>query len=322
MRANRWFTPWLLLGPAIIWVLVFSIWPFLNTVVLAFTNARPLQAAQFVGGDNFVRLFGDDRFVYALQTCAVYVVVCIPLLTFLPLLIALLVNSRIPGIGFFRTTFYFPVVASAVVVAIIWKWLFDSSGVVNEALAWMGLLDRPYAFLVHRWSLTFCAIGLTVWKGLGYYMVVYLAALGNVSHELHEAAALDGAGRWSRFWVVTVPGVRGGMLLIAALIGVSAMRVFSEIYVLSNGTGGPGGQSMTVVMMIQAVGKGLNGQLGYASAISVILFLVTLWPLLLVALVNWGPQLGAMRRQQRASVEANRLLKRGQAARRQVVTTR
>jgi multiple sugar transport system permease protein len=308
MRANKWYTPWLLLAPAVIWVLVFSIWPFLNTVILAFTDARPLQAAAFTGLDNFGRLFGDERFVYALETCAVYVLVCIPVLTFVPLLIALLVNSKIPAVGFFRTTFYFPVVASAVVVAIIWKWLFDSSGLISSAMQALHVVDQPYAFLVHRWSLTFCAIGLTVWKGLGYYMVVYLAALGNVSRELHEAAALDGAGTWARFWTVTVPAVRGGMVLIAALIGVSAMRVFSEIYVLSNGTGGPGGQSMTVVMMIQSVGKGLSGQLGYASAISVILFLITLWPLLLVALVNYGPQLGALREKQRGFKASKRLI--------------
>ena len=301
MRANRWFTPWLLLAPAVTWVLVFSIWPFLNTVRLAFTNARPLQPYHFVGWTNFSRMFGDDRFLYALQTCLVYVLVCIPLLTLLPLLIALLVNTKLPAIGFFRTTYYFPVVASAVVVAIIWKWLFDSEGVISEALQWLHLTNQPVPFLVHRWSLTACAIGLTVWKGLGYYMVVYLAALGNASRELHEAAAIDGAGRWRRFWSVTVPGVRMAMLLVAALIGVSAMRVFSEIYVLSNGTGGPGGQSMTVVMMIQSVGKGLNGQLGYASAMSVVLFCLTLVPLLLVGVMNYGGEITAFRQRRAAS---------------------
>lgn len=299
MRANKWFTPWLLMAPAVIWVLVFSIWPFLNTVALAFTNARPLQAAKFVGFDNFGRLFSDDRFVYALETCAVYVLVCVPVLTLLPLLIALLVRTQIPWISFFRTTLYFPVVASAVVVAIIWKWLFDSEGVINEAIQFLGLANQPYPFLIERWSLTFCAIGLTVWKGVGYYMVVYLAALGNVGHDLHEAAAIDGAGPWHRFWTVTVPGVRGSMVLVAALIGVSAMRVFSEIYVLSNGTGGPGGQSMTVVMLIQSVGKGLNGQLGYASAISVVLFFLTLVPLALTGLLNYWPEIEAARARRR-----------------------
>jgi multiple sugar transport system permease protein len=318
MRTHKWFTPYLLVAPVVVSVLVFAIWPFLNTIVLAFTNARPLQAYNFVGLENFTRLFSDDRFGYALITCLVYVVACVPLLTLLPLLVALLVQSRVPGITFFRTTYYFPVVASVVVVGIIFKWLFDSDGVINQAMKALGLTDGSVNFLVDRWKLIGVAIGLTVWKGLGYYMVVYMASLGNVPRELHEAAALDGAGPWRRFWNVTVPGVRLGMILIMALIAVSAMRVFSELYVLSNGTGGPGGQAMSVVMMIQSVGKGLNGQIGYASAISVVLFVLTLGPLLAVGLANYGGDIKQMRADRRRSkaarVERRRLADAADAA--------
>ncbi|MBW8761414.1 MAG: sugar ABC transporter permease [Microbacterium sp.] len=286
MKRQRWFTPYLLVLPAVIWVFVFALWPFLNTVMLAFTDARPLRPAEFVGLANFAKLFEDERFGYALSTSLVYVVVCVPLLTFLPLLLAMLVHSKIPGIGFFRTTFYFPVIASAVVVAIVWEFLFSGSGTVNSALKFFGLADRPIEFLSDRWLLIGCAIGLTVWKGLGYYMVVYLAALGNVGRELHEAAAMDGAGRWRRFWSVTVPGVRGPMMLVSVLVCVGAMRVFTELYVLSNGSGGPGGRAMSMVMLIQSMGKGLNGQVGYASAISLVLFLLTLVPLAVVGVIN------------------------------------
>lgn len=288
MRRQRWYTPYLLVLPGVVWVLVFAVWPFLNTVVLAFTDARPLRPVTFVGLENFARLGSDERFGYALTTSLVYVVVCVPLLTFLPLLLALLVRAKIPAIGFFRTTFYFPVIASAVVVAIVWEFLFSSTGTINSALTFFGLADRPIEFLSDRWLLIFCAIGLTVWKGLGYYMVVYLAALGNVGRELHEAAAMDGAGAWRRFWSVTVPGVRGPMMLVSVLICVAAMRVFTELFILSSGSGGPGGRSMSMVMLIQSMGKGLNGQIGYASAISLVLFLLTLMPLTVVGIANNG----------------------------------
>jgi len=288
MRRQRWYTPYLLVLPGVVWVLVFALWPFLNTVVLAFTDARPLRPVSFVGLDNFTRLGSDERFGYALTTSLVYVLVCVPLLTFLPLLLALLVRAKVPAIGFFRTTFYFPVIASAVVVAIVWEFLFSSTGTINSALRFFGLADRPIEFLSDRWLLIFCAIGLTVWKGLGYYMVVYLAALGNVGRELHEAAAMDGAGAWRRFWSVTVPGVRGPMMLVSVLICVAAMRVFTELYILSSGSGGPGGRSMSMVMLIQSMGKGLNGQIGYASAISIVLFLLTLIPLTVVGIANNG----------------------------------
>lgn len=295
MKQQRWYTPYLLVAPAVAWVLVFALWPFLNTVVLAFTDARPLRTPHFVGLDNFARLLSDDRFGYALTTSFVYVLVCVPVLTLLPLLLALLVNTKVPGVGFFRTTYYFPVIASAVVVAIVWEFLFSGNGTINSALEFFGLVDRPIEFLSDRWLLIGCAIGLTVWKGLGYYMVVYLAALGNVGRELHEAAAMDGANSWRRFWSVTVPGVRGPMLLVAVLICVSAMRIFTELYVLSGGSGGPGGQATSMVMLIQGIGKGLNGQTGYASAISLVLFLLTLVPLAIIGIANNGDQFQELR---------------------------
>ncbi len=286
MKSHKWFTPWLLVAPAVIWVLVFGIWPFVNTVILSFTNARPLRGGQFIGMQNYGRMFSDEQFGYALTTSFIYMIVCIPLLTILPLLLALLVEKTIPGITFFRTTFYFPVIASVVVVALIWTWLFDTKGLINGALEAMGVADNPVPFLVDRWWLLACAILLTVWKGLGYYKVVYLAALGNSNKELHEAAALDGAGTFQRFLTVTVPAVRGAMVLIMALVAVSAIRVFTELHVLSNGSGGPGGQSMSIVMLVKMVGSGLNGNIGYASALSVVLFLITAVPLLAIAWMN------------------------------------
>lgn len=288
MRAYRWYIPWLLVVPALVWVLVFALWPFLNTIVLSFTDARPLAGGSFVGLENYLSLLQDQRFWNALVTSLVYVVLCVPLLTFLPLLLALLVEKQIPGISAFRTMYYFPVIASVVVVGLIWTWLFDSRGIVNETLQFIGLIDSPIPFLASRWGIILTAVLLTVWKGLGYYMVVYLAALGNVGRELHEAAAMDGAGSFRRFWSVTVPGVRGAMFLVSALVTVSAMRVFTELYVLSNGSGGPGGEAASLVMLVQQTGSGLQGRLGYASALSVALFFLTVGPLLLVAYLNNG----------------------------------
>lgn len=288
MKPHRWFTPYLLVGPAVIWVVVFALWPFINTIVLSFTNARPLRAYSFVAFKNYVQLFHDPQVGSAIVVSLTYALICVPLLTILPLLLALLVRKKIPGIGFFRTTYYFPVVASVVVVGIIWSWLFQSRGIVNEALQMAGITDTTINFLVDRWKLVFCAVLLTAWKGLGYYMVVYLAALANMGKDVAEAATLDGAGWWRRFVSVVIPSVRGAMLLVSALICVAAVRIFSELYILSGGTGGPGGRAQSIVMLIQRTGSGLNGNLGYASAMSVALFFLTIGPLLLVAYLNYG----------------------------------
>jgi multiple sugar transport system permease protein len=148
------------------------------------------------------------------------------------------------------------------------------------------VISGPLPFLTDRWLLRISAVSLTVWKGLGYYMIIYLSALGNVSHELHEAAAVDGAGPVRRFLAVTIPGVRRSMLLVSILISVSALRVFSELYVLSGGTGGPGGRDTSMVMLIQMYSRGFSGHLGYASALSLVLFVVTIGPMLLLLWIN------------------------------------
>ncbi|MEU5867633.1 sugar ABC transporter permease [Nonomuraea sp. NPDC047529] len=282
MTHRRWFTPWLLVLPAAVWLVAFNVWPSINTIVLSFTNAKPLGGGHFTGLANAERVLNDDQLVDALVNSVVFMLVCLPLLTMLPLLIAILVEKRLPGIMFFRTAFYTPVVASAVVVALIWGWLLDDRGLVNGFAQWLGVVAAPVPFLTDRWLLLFSAISLTVWKGLGYYMIIYLSALGNVRRELHEAAAVDGASAIRRFWSVTVPGVRNTMLLVSVLVSVSALRVFSELYVLSNGTGGPGGRDMSLVMLIQMYSRGFSGHLGYASALSLVLLAITIGPMLLL----------------------------------------
>lgn len=286
MTRQRWFTPWLLIAPAVVWLLVFNLWPSINTVVLAFTDAKPLGGGSFTGLANVERMLDDEQLSYALINCIVYMLVCLPLLTLLPLLIAVLAEKRLPGITFFRTAFYTPVIASAVVVALIWNWLLDDRGAINGIAQQLSLLQEPLPFLTDRWLLLLSAISLTVWKGLGYYMIIYLSALGNVRRELHEAAAIDGAGAVRRFVAVTIPGVRNTMLLVMVLITVSAMRIFSELYVLAGPTGGPGGRDMSMVMLIQMYSRGFSGNLGYASALSVLLFLITVGPMLLLLRFN------------------------------------
>ncbi|MGI5142577.1 MULTISPECIES: carbohydrate ABC transporter permease [unclassified Streptomyces] len=286
MRFHRWYTPWLLILPALAWLITFSLWPAVNTGVLSFTNVRLLTGGQFVGLHNYDVILHDPQVRDALLNSVLYMAICVPLLTVLPLLMALLVERNLPFISFFRTLFYFPVVASAVVVAVIWQWLLDERGVVNGLAQQIHLTHQAIPFLTGRWLLLFSSISLTVWKGLGYYMIIYLSALGNVSRDLHEAAAVDGAGAVRRFFSVTVPGVRRTMLLVAVLVAVSALRIFTELYILGGPSGGVGGQDVSLVMLIQNAAGGTTGRIGYASALSVLLFVVTIVPMLVLARLN------------------------------------
>ncbi|WP_406320562.1 carbohydrate ABC transporter permease [Streptomyces sp. NBC_00519] len=275
---RRCWLPWLWTAPAIVCAVVFGVFPFLNTVLLSFTNAKPLGgAASFVGLDNYSRMLGDSDFWLATRNSILYAVVVVPLMVLLPLMLAVLVEKNLPGIGFFRSAFYTPVLASSVVVGLSWQWLLADDGLVNTWLQQAHLIRSAVPFLSDSWLILFSAMGLTLWKGLGWYMIFYLAALGNVPRELHEAASMDGAGSVRRFWHITMPGVRQAMMLVGTLTGIGSLRVFTEIYMLGSSTGGPGGADRTLPFYIRDVGLDpLTGNAGYGSAVSVALFVLTL----------------------------------------------
>ncbi|MEU5366842.1 sugar ABC transporter permease [Streptomyces sp. NPDC005925] len=276
MTGRRWYAPWLFLAPALVLAVTFFILPFANTLVLSFTDASTLGGGVFTGLENYTRLLDDSAFWLSLRNTALYIVVVVPLLVVLPLLLAVLVQRKVAGIGFFRAVFYSPVVASMVVVGLIWSWLLSSDGLVNSVLRGLRIVAEPLPFLTDSRLLLFSAMVMTVWKGLGYYMVIYLAALANVPQSLLEAADLDGAGPVRRFLYVTVPVIRPTMVLVGTLAAIAAGKVFAEVYTLSAGSGGPGGEARTLVFTIREVGLGLSGEAGYASAMSIVLFVATL----------------------------------------------
>ncbi|QTE02492.1 carbohydrate ABC transporter permease [Streptomyces cyanogenus] len=273
-------SPWLFAAPGLLITGAFVLYPFLSTLGNSFTDRRTLVPGRFVGFANFRELLHDDMFWTGLRNSTLYIAGVVPALVVLPLLLALLVQKNIPGITFFRSAFYTPVVASIVVVGLIWVWLLDERGLVNSLLETVGI--GRIGFLSDQWLLLLSAMAVTVWKGLGYYMIIYLAALANVPREWHEAAAVDGAGPVRRFLSVTVPAVRSTMVLVAALSSVAAFKVFSEVYLMAGPSGGPAGEDTTLVMLVQRTGTGLTGRVGYASALSVVVFAVTVALMLLV----------------------------------------
>ncbi|MER5434171.1 sugar ABC transporter permease [Streptomyces sp. NPDC002588] len=273
-------SPWLFAAPGLLIAGVFVLYPFFSTLTNSFTDRRTLIPGEFVGLANFREMLHDDMFWIGLRNSTLYVLGVVPALVVLPLLLALLVRKNIPGITFFRAAFYTPVVASIVVVGLIWVWLLDERGLVNSLLETVGA--GRVGFLSDQWLLLLSAMAVTVWKGLGYYMIIYLAALAGVPRELHEAAAVDGAGAVRRFLTVTVPAVRSTMVLVAALSSVAAFKVFSEVYLMAGPSGGPAGEDTTLVMLVQRTGTGLTGRVGYASALSVVVFAVTVVLMLLV----------------------------------------
>ncbi|MCQ4208743.1 carbohydrate ABC transporter permease [Streptomyces longispororuber] len=266
--------PWLFLGVALVVVCTFALFPFFNTLLLSFTDATLLRGGQFIGVDNFGELLGDSRFQTALLNSTLYVICVVPVMVILPLILATLVAGNGRLLGFFRTSYYLPVIMSPVIVGLVWTNLLNRRGLVNAVLEWVSAVSGPVPFLTDRWLLLFSAMFVTIWMGMGYYMVIYLAALASIDPSLYDSAAVDGAGTVRKFLHVTMPGVRNTMGLIGLFSSIAAFRVFGEVYMLTDGTGGTGGENLTMTMLIQREGTGLQARTGYAGAISLVMFVI------------------------------------------------
>jgi multiple sugar transport system permease protein len=220
----------------------------------------------FVGLDNYTQILGDPVFHRALFNVAEFIAINVPLTVVLALVLASALNAKLPFRTFFRTSYYVPYVTASVAVIGVLLWLFSGNGLLNEVL---GPLAPDPSWLVNStWAMPVIALSVT-WKQLGFYILLYLAALQNIPRELYEAAEVDGAGRLRRFLSITVPGVRPATTLVVILATIIGANLFTEPYLLTGG-GGPNGASMSPVLMMYQAGIE-QGRAGYAAAIGVIL---------------------------------------------------
>lgn len=278
-RRPGW-TPWLFLGPSLLVLGLFWFLPALMTVFTSLTVVSPGSAdfwSQFrwVGLEHYVAMARDPLFYKALGNSWIYLLGVVPPLVVLPLFLAMLVNVPARGIGAFRAAFYLPVIVPIVVVGLTWKWLYAENGLINyvaQAIApWA--LTQPIPWLSLPETALAAVMLVTVWKGLGYYMVIYLAGLQTLPREIYESADLDGANAWDRLKALTLPLMLPHMGLVAIISGINALKVFAEIWVLTRG--GPLDSSNTLVYYLyQQAFENLD--MGYASALGMVLFLMTL----------------------------------------------
>lgn len=220
----------------------------------------------FIGLENYTNVLGDPVFRTALFNVAKFVVINVPLTVALAIVLATALNRAIPWRTFFRASYYVPYVTASVAVVGIWLWLFAGNGLVNTILGPLGP-DPPW-LVNEAWALPIIAL-LVTWKQLGFYVLLYLAAMQNVPNELYEAAKVDGAGAVRSFFAVTVPGVRSATTLVVILATIVGANFFTEPYLLTGG-GGPNNSSISPVLMMYREGIE-QGNAGYAAAIGVIL---------------------------------------------------
>lgn len=267
-------TPYLFLLPAGLVLLVTVFFPTAQAFLLSFTRYEYdlTQAPQWIGWANFQRLWRDPLFWQTLRQTLLYLVGVVPVLVTVPLALAILVNRPLKAISWFRAAYYTPVILSMVVAGLAWKYLYAENGLFNQILQQLGL-ENGLPWLTSPKFALFSVMAVTVWKGLGYYMVVYLAGLQSIPEELYEAASLDGSDGWRKHWDITVPLMRPYLLLVGTISALSATKVFEEVYVMTQG--GPRNSSKTVVYYLyeQAFDR---LEISYACTIGLVLFLLIL----------------------------------------------
>jgi multiple sugar transport system permease protein len=262
---------WAFMLPSLVVLAVFVVYPMTQALYLSFTEYNVLQPARWVGLENYQRLVSDPAFHNALLNTLYYAAVTTPLSVGLALGLAILLNRRLPLRGFLRTSVFLPVVLSLAIVAIAWNFLLDPNiGLLSYWLGKVGIVSEQ------GWlrdpALAMPAVMLVgIWKNVGFYMVMYLAGLQSIPRELHEAAAIDGAGAWRRFRRITWPLLANQTMLITILAAIATLQAFDQIYVMTRG--GPFFQTETVVMMIYRIGF-KQFEFGYASAVSWVLVLL------------------------------------------------
>jgi ABC-type sugar transport system permease subunit len=264
-------TGWSFLLPNFLGFALLTLVPMVFGLALSFMDWSPWGDPEWVGFENFERMFRNSTFWIALWNTTYYAAGHIPLTMVASLGLALLLNRTLAGLGFFRTAFFLPYVTSLVAVAVVWNMLFNpTSGPVNQFLQFVGVTDPPGWTSSTAWAMP-AVIVASVWRDMGYYMVLFLAGLQTIPTELYEAARVDGANAWQRFWNITLPGLRPTTFFVLIMCTVASFKVFDLIVVMTEG--GPGRATKVLSQLIYEEGI-REGRFGLASAISLVLFVL------------------------------------------------
>ncbi len=275
---RKHYVAYLFIAVPVLSTVVFLLIPMIVSLWWSFTDFSGTKAPVFIGLNNYIQLLTDDPvFFQALKNTAVFTFVGMMIGPSLALLVALMLNQNVRFRAFFRTAYFLPVMTSLVVVATIWRMLYNRSGLMNQLLAVLGLASIRWLSDPH-WSLMSIII-TSVWQGFGFEMVIFLAALQSIPKELYEAAAIDGADGWQRLIYITLPGLRPVLLYVFIIGIIGGFQVFDQVFIMT--AGGPLNSSTTLVYYLYT--KFMDLRLGYASAIAYVLFII----LVVFSYIQW-----------------------------------
>lgn len=251
---------------------LFKFIPILGAGAMSLTRYRLNGDIEFLGADNYTRLFADQHFWQSLWVTLLYVVLFVPLIMVVSLAGAVLLNRLTRLSGLFRALLFVPYLSSFVLAGIVWKWIFASDGPLNTAITSVGL--DPVPFLTgDQWLVLGSLALVAVWKGFGYSMLIFLAGLKAQPAEVHEAATIDGAGPWKSFWHITLPLLKPVVFFVLVIETIVGFQVFDTIYVMTGG--GPARASYSLIYFLYDQGFKFF-DFGYAAAVGIVLFVIVL----------------------------------------------
>jgi len=246
--------------------------PFFDTIILSFKDySTNIYNPSWIGLDNYITLMKSQEFYKVILNTFLFLFIAVPLLATIPLILAIIINQKIRGITIYKLLIYLPVIVSIIVAAIAFKWLFAQNGILNYVVSLLG--GKAIGWLTNPNYALFSVIIVTVWKGIGYYMMIYLSALMSAPKDLYEACDVDGANFIQKHLTVSIPHLMPTIALVTTISSISALKVFAEIYVMTKG--GPLNSSKTIVYYIYERAFE-NLDLGIASAASVILLCIVM----------------------------------------------
>lgn len=275
-KAEKFWIPWLFLLPALTILIIFTLYPiicgsalaFFKFSLLSYDSSGSLIPPRFTGIDNFCRLFHDKYFHTAIKNSLLYVLI-VPVLQIISVVLARLLKDETAFSALARTALYIPVITSSVVVGIVWKWLLKTDGFANQILSFIsGGAIKPVPWLTDTDIAIFSVMLVTLWQGVGYYLILYLASLQAVPRELEEHAALEGASPLQIFLKIELPLIKPAAAVCSLLSLISALKVFTEIYIMTGG--GPQGSTLTASYYIYTTAFEYF-DMGYAAAIALLL---------------------------------------------------
>lgn len=277
-QAKRNLVAYSFIAPNFIGFCVFTLGPMVFALALAFMKWDGSNPIELVGLSNFTKMINDTFFIAALKNTAIYCFGTVPLTMIASLALAILLNQKIRGRGIFRTLAFFPYIASLVAITSVWKMLFHpSKGPINSILVNTFKVAPEHLPQWFTGSLVILTMILfSVWKYMGYYMVIYLAGLQGISSELYEAASLDGAGAWNKFVYVTWPQLRSTTFFVVIMLTINCFKIYDVAVMLAGGGNGDLGTSSTVLVYYIYQKAFIDWNLGYSSAVSMVLFAIVL----------------------------------------------